>query len=386
MNGDQTTQTASNPKKNTESNGIITCILVGFFLISGGAVGAQQPRQPTRPPDRPNIDISSPPRITGLRTFADQAYYGEDATLFFKIENMLGRKVTKIEVLGPLLTFIADSDIFGPEIQYTSGVRNEETYFKHGKFRRDPCPGNLCPVRLKVTLFYAGKTQVFELDAGTVAVAPLQEYRIENTRDLMELLSFRPVGIPVGACSGRSDFPGQNSFMVGMLDGGQDLAFRIRSGPIGTECYWRSNWLQLKEFWEVRSLEWEMKKDKTRCLVSNMEQTYLTIPINPNFIGTTRIIPAEDAVYVGFETVHASDSLWGGKDVSRFGQSPLQIMVSGGNYGKTKYMRPMMIVLNCAATPLNDNGVETTLKSVTLAGPPNMKWKDGVKSAFITLP
>ncbi|MSR46870.1 MAG: hypothetical protein EXS13_07390 [Planctomycetes bacterium] len=93
--------------------------------------------------------------------------------------------------------------------------------------------------RLSVTAFEASlklsKSYTLELP---IELAPRNTATLEDTIALRDLWTFEQTWA-WGQTSGTSDF-GAGPVQVGMVDAGGDLAFRIASGPIGTEAVFRS--------------------------------------------------------------------------------------------------------------------------------------------------
>lgn len=133
-----------------------------------------------------------------------------------------------------------------------------------------------CTIAIQATVGPAGGTQAFLLKQGGLTLAQPVYHEVSNTYALRELFSFtaqarsllngsQKLGYPdpIGACQG--DSLGIETIKVGIVEVGNDLAFRIRSGPIGTVCEWRSQLASLDSGLQLGAFTWSLTKVGTKC-------------------------------------------------------------------------------------------------------------------------
>lgn len=133
-----------------------------------------------------------------------------------------------------------------------------------------------CTIAIQATVGPAGGTQAFLLKQGGLTLAQPVYHEVSNTYALRELFSFtaqarsllngsQKLGYPdpIGACQG--DSLGIETIKVGIVEVGNDLAFRIRSGPIGTVCEWRSRLASLDSGLQLGAFTWSLTKVGTKC-------------------------------------------------------------------------------------------------------------------------
>jgi hypothetical protein len=166
-----------------------------------------------------------------------------------------------------------------------------------------------------------------------------------------------------GVCSGTS--LGVEAVNVGIIEAGNDLAFRIRSGPIGTGCEWRSQRFNVDNGLRLVAMNWEVAKVGSKCCsgaFTNCE------PANSVGAIATGAVPMAASPYFdsppffdggGAATAARIDGSTGGTTQS--------------DWGKSNFT-PMTVRLRCDSTLVNDHGITLRLNSVVLEGPPGRKF------------
>src|SRR5262249_37351538 len=93
---------------------------------------------------------------------------------------------------------------------------------------------------------------------------------------------------------------GPTSHSVGVVKRGNDLALRIRSGPLGTDCQFTAKVWRLPEAVRLVSMTWELIKEHpdgqaSKCCEVDAYQTHCLTPVlstTPRLDrGTARILP-----------------------------------------------------------------------------------------------
>ncbi|MBK7966729.1 MAG: hypothetical protein IPK10_16675 [Bacteroidetes bacterium] len=89
----------------------------------------------------------------------------------------------------------------------------------------------------------------------------LKRYTIENTTQLNRIFDFQN-SHAWGTVSGMStNIDGSNPIEVGQIVVDNDIAFRIASGPFGTEASWFSSAFRMPQGWLVDKMIWSEKRD-----------------------------------------------------------------------------------------------------------------------------
>ena len=232
-----------------------------------------------------------------------------------------------------------------------------------------------CTIAIQATVGPAGGTQAFLLKQGGLTLAQPVYHEVSNTYALRELFSFtaqarsllngsQKLGYPdpIGACQG--DSLGIETIKVGIVEVGNDLAFRIRSGPIGTVCEWRSQLASLDSGLQLGAFTWSLTKVGTKCCSGAV--TRCDPEANPGMI-------AGDAMplITGTRSATADQEFfqdgWGNLIAATIDGS--YAPASSSAWGKYQ-INPATVHLHCNATVLNDHGITLRLESVRLRGPP----------------
>ena len=226
----------------------------------------------------------------------------------------------------------------------------------------------MCAVGIELTL--PGKTEPARLVAGPILVQAPVRYTLGGTSSLRSRLGFRISG-SLGICDGASIGP--TNYSVGVLDGGTDLALRIRSGPIGTECQFTSVPWILPDGVRLVSTKWESvpeipsgQEQGKCCVVSAFGNNCITMPphVGYNFTrGTAPIVTGERSESPKYYSITSSDQqILEDGVIMLDNQSPRIVTV----------IKPMWGKLQCTNTVFNDHGVKLVLRELVLEGPPGL--------------
>lgn len=214
---------------------------------------------------------------------------------------------------------------------------------------------------------------------------------LEETGSLRDDLAFEQTWA-WGQTDGTSDF-GAGKVEVGMVEVGGDLAFRIASGPIGTEAVWRSQLSKLKNGWTVESMEWSEsctapsgQAPKARALTVSRSLADNAVfdvgePLPGNFMRDAGIpdafAPLLDHTFRSLPVVLRPHGAAAGDaftwtrpmvfldyDERTSGNRPIYGLES------SQWLRSMAVALKAEATALNDHRVTVRLERVTFKRPP----------------
>ncbi|MBD0316455.1 MAG: hypothetical protein ICV75_07165 [Nitrospiraceae bacterium] len=218
-----------------------------------------------------------------------------------------------------------------------------------------------------VELMLPGKSEPVRLVAGPIQVLAPVRYTLSGTSNLRARLGFRATS-SLGICEGTSIGP--TNYPVGIVNNGADLAFRIRSGPIGTECQFISNAWLLPDGVRLVSTTWEQIREIPSgqeqgkcCVVNAFGHNCITMPphAGANFTrGTAPIVTGQHAEAPSYYSVTSSDRqiLEDGVVIKEI-DSPRVVTV----------IKPMWGKLQCTNTVVNDHGVKLVLRELILEGP-----------------
>ncbi|HEX7034239.1 MAG TPA: hypothetical protein VF210_00605 [Pseudomonadales bacterium] len=183
---------------------------------------------------------------------------------------------------------------------------------------------------------------------------PRKAYRVNNTRELKPYVAFREEPYNVGVCSGTS--PGTSGLIrVGVIDEANDIALRIRSGPIGTKCTWMVYPTGLRDGWELR-MTFEEQRVGNKC--------------SPGI---------ETSAGGSFEFDRMAPLYFQGGVLTLSENNPRGEIPPYDMASAAKYFR--YVHLACGPTLTNDHGVTLRMVSAELFGPggPNCTWRCGVR-------
>lgn len=221
-----------------------------------------------------------------------------------------------------------------------------------------------------IELMSDGKPDPARLVAGPFQVQPPQRYVLSETARLKATLGVR-VSSSLGICEGTSIGPA--NYSVGVVENGADLAFRIRSGPIGTECQYISKAWSLPDGVRLGSIRWESVREIPPgqeqgkcCVVSAFGNDCITMPLHSGFNftrGTVPVVTGEVSEAPPYYSVTSTDRQILEDGVIIFDNSSPRVVT---------VVKPLWGKLQCTNTLVNDHGVKLVLRELVLIGPPGL--------------
>lgn len=213
-----------------------------------------------------------------------------------------------------------------------------------------------------------GKGEPARLVAGPFPVEALQRYRLNQTWNLRNTLAFQISGAS-GTCEGTS--VGPTNHAVGVIESGGDLALRIRSGPLGTECQFTSRTWVLPEGVRLVSTTWERIRElpegqtQPRCCAVDAYQNHCLTPAPTSSSfrfdrGTAQILTDARSESPPYYSVTSSDPRILSDNVVLFENTAPRIL---------SLIKPMWCKVECTFTGVNDHGIKLVLREVVLEGP-----------------
>jgi hypothetical protein len=199
-----------------------------------------------------------------------------------------------------------------------------------------------------------------------ITFAPRQEYRVTNTWQLKEKWNWFPTGddgvtTKMGQCTGISDF-GAGKFPVGRQEHNNDLSFRIRSGPAGTDCIYHHLYaVDLPDGFRLERSLWT-PSSTAQCRVIDEDDSSDDYGVNAySFDEQPWTFAPGLADFRGFS----------GPLIS--GRTTL-IATNNPDNRLRVILRPVLVHLKCNNTAINDHQVRMTLDEVTFSGPPGVSF------------
>lgn len=195
------------------------------------------------------------------------------ASFVYLIENVPGNILRRAEAVVNLQRFKAQglSNLSVAPVYRTAdasgnvGFQGNAVMVEFSGYVTDIEPSDqLQPRRLDVSLRTESylSTRSAENDVRRLSAAavieynPLRAFEIANSRDAAGLFSFRRVA-SWGVTSGTSrNLDGSGAITVGQITLSNDIAFRIASGPFGTESVWASRPFVMPHGWLVSGAVW----------------------------------------------------------------------------------------------------------------------------------
>lgn len=225
-----------------------------------------------------------------------------------------------------------------------------------------------CAVGVELSL--PGKPEPARLVAGPIHVQAPQSYTLSGTGNLKATLGVR-VSSSLGICEGTSIGP--TNYQVGVVNNGSDLAFRIRSGPLGTECQFTSKAWLLPDGVRLVSVHWEAVREIPAgqdqgkcCVVSAFGNNCITMPPHSGFNftrGTAPVVTGEHSESPPYYSVTSAERQILEDGVIILDNQPPRVVT---------LVKPMWGKLQCTNTLVNDHGVKLVLREMVLAGPPGL--------------
>lgn len=205
-----------------------------------------------------------------------------------------------------------------------------------------------------------------------------QVYNFSSTGALKDFFGFSVVGSH-GSCAGDSLGP-NGSFPVGVIEKSGDLAFAIRSGPLGTECEFVAKARRLPDGFALTQLRFS-KAEGANDSPTNVQMAeprhYCSIGGSGGTVGG-----------ISFKFTRGANVLVGGSDmfddngptltnfvVSGFERPLLRdgvILLDSGDTAFASVLVPMYLRLRCVITPSNSEHITIRLDSAQFIGPPGV--------------
>ena len=232
-----------------------------------------------------------------------------------------------------------------------------------------------CTVTATIALRLPGRTALEApiTVSAPVKLAPRQSYRFTDTWALRERLNFRlhEINANRGTCTGDSIglLPPFPSFPVGVREHGGDISIAIRSGPLSTTCFYRSDQWVLPDGVTLKSFKVKQTTDgppnsnrKVTCSAFDISDTGDLM--TPTVRGLEKIYPDNDPG----EDHAASYMLSGwGPLVTRGGVTLLE-----NNKRFTTIIVPLFARLKCFDTVTNDHGMRLRIEQIEFLGPASL--------------
>jgi len=313
-----------------------------------------QPKPPVKPP----IQIIVPalrldPVVVPAGIVTDQRF-----ELPLRLRELQPGSAVVIESVTSLSTacrFVAASDrplpsgVAGAGSDY--GFSLAGAFFNSGSDATGPCSFRLNFRAANKAGVTAGRT----LDVVGLRIAAPTVYVLTGTSDWKTRLGFSAIETQ-GTCAGNSTGP-SGTHPVGMVTSSGDLAFQIRSGPLGTECVWRSKAILLPNGVKLTGIGIIQRTDR-RCAVGLQRGSAVSSQ------GRTVTLPATMVdVSVRSVTNPAVGMLGVTAGVNPNGAG-LPITVVGS----------LEILLQCGTTAINDNIAFLAIDSLTFIGPAGLSF------------
>lgn len=324
---------------------------LALLALLASPVRAQSPIGPiglptkSTPPTKPTL-LTPNLVITGPGP-ADTRYPGMRTTVPLTIKNVKAGttvSVTPVLVAGLNCSFLAPTPVKPTTAVATSA--NEVQIAVPGMF---PYPNDgtngPCSFKANITATKLDGTSVTTTSTfDTIQLTPPTVYVVANTSDWLEELAFSNTAAS-GDCTGASNGP-NGIFKVGLVtsESGQanaDITFKIRSGPAGTHCKWKSQPIALPEGVRVKMIEIE-HQTSSRCTL--LPGSLGVIP--GGFVSTANPVVTTNQEVVGANPLGAGYAVHG--------------------------VSSLIMNLDCDKTLVNDHYATLIIKSLTFTGPPNL--------------
>lgn len=201
------------------------------------------------------------------------------------------------------------------------------------------------PLYLVVTERSGSVEKTRRVNAGTLPIIGFKAFRLRGTHAIATRLKFNfyvtPTGPTAWVCEGVSTGP-TGRFTVGKVKAGEDMAFKIRSGPLGGNCMWESfEKIKIDHPWKIVAMNFATTAT-SQCHASGDDDD---LRRDPPSAGTLR----HDQIFIGkFPRIVLKDL---NQPADRF---PI-----------------MHVSLQCGKTASNDHSIEMRMTEIELLGPEN---------------
>lgn len=209
--------------------------------------------------------------------------------------------------------------------------------------------------------------------------APRQRYVFEDTWELRNLFSFSLAAGHIGTCGGNSlGFNGTHA--VGIVQSSNDIAFKIRSGPLGTECDFTSAAKRLPDGFVLAELDFvrtEGPNDSPTNVTMMEPRRYCGIggyggtagaPVKFDFSRGKHVLASVDNA-----DVRESEFVLEGWDRPLSTPDDVTFDV-GSDLNYAVMLQPWYLKLKCVITPSNSEFITVRLNRVVFTGPPGVSF------------
>jgi hypothetical protein len=210
-------------------------------------------------------------------------------------------------------------------------------------------PTGPCSISVRISRTdLAGKPGETAMVLTNLRLTQPQTYVFANTKAWKSRLNFAMTESQ-GTCTGRSTGPA-GTHDVGFLVQGNDLFFKIRSGPLGTECTWKSQAQLLPSGVKLTGISFQIFRD-TRC--------------EPFIQGVSRSGGALNAQPQSFAAISTTNPVLTATGAA-LAPNP------NGAGALAMVLQPVVIHLQCGGTVVNDREVNIQIDSFSFTGPPGL--------------
>ncbi len=327
----------------------IKAFAAASLAVLGLSVPSQAAETLTAVHFAPSLDtVAIPPNIVAL----------EPVTLSLVVRNV--KTGTLVQVLQPTAPTGACTFVYRVGAPLPSGSADADHKFAFalkghfinaGADATGPCSLAVKLSRTDLDAKTAQLTQTF----STLRLTQPISHTVVNTKDLQTKLNFS-LTESQGTCTGTSDGPAGKHTVGKMVQGG-DIFFKIRSGPLGTECTWRSTALLLGPGVRLTAINFQPFIDERCAVILQHGSEQYGHGTKPLFVGAPFL----------FSTLSTSDPARS-SDGTTAGTNP-----SGAGAPAT-VLGPIDIHLQCGTTLINDREVNTSIESLVFSGPPDAVW------------
>lgn len=334
---------------------VVTVAAAGFFCAASAQI---QPRPQIPPGNRP------PTNLTPLGPVPAGASLPAGTVPF--VETTLRLNVQGVPPGGQVVLGLQSGCFtLKPRLVYAPNVAGQDGRVQFTRIGWATRSG-ACRVAGTVSSTVKG-TPARDMDFGTVPVAELARYTVNNTWRVRDRLGFKFM-TGTGTCEGTSLGP-LHAFPVGIQQSGEDISLVIHGGPIGTDCQFQSLAWRLPQGMMLVSTTWT-KSARDGC--GNVGP--LGGGATALFAGTTPDLNRGTAPII-INQVTESPTRWYSLVSS---DQPVvtrdNVILLDQNNTLVSFVLPMWTRLQCGSAIHNEDRIRLTLSELVFAGPPGLSF------------
>ncbi|MBK7886556.1 MAG: hypothetical protein IPJ86_04410 [Bacteroidetes bacterium] len=217
-------------------------------------------------------------------------------------------------------------------------------------------------------------------------LAPRVIYTIEDTYSLFSKLNFGQVfnfGTGSGTSEGPNPFSSDDDIRVGLMELDNDFAFKIASGPLGTQAVWKSDAILLNDGWSVEAITFDATREKP----DNTIKTYFPGGANGSLlytlmVGQTNLGRDVDIPFFATDNTFDDNLMFSiDKTVEACDGTILENELV--NSSSDIFLRPILVDLRADQTGYNDHRITVKIKRIVLKGPPNRNISEAFSPNYI---